>query len=513
MAKILDANKLTGNIQKVVEAASGYIINGHYYDKTTMVPRPLKLIPTAGDATDLGMARRAGRWATAVMWQKTNGEQVVVDRYDPTITYTWSTQLRSNTITWYKMKEQNGSVDLITSNAWGTVPTTYPFCRSVVGQDVNYIYVLMECNNYNIYFGKIDKNTLAWTQISNPGTYSISTFFKENDTYIFWGYKKQYGTCYMQRYNKVSSTLETVPVTAKTGGTYAWTTNYSSGITAADNDVYFYDLCYNATTLKFYFTRYKMDMTQTTLANILTEATPNVTWGTTITQLPVPAAQYSNKFELFITTASSGKKYLNVAIQEAPNTSTAANISTFGIYTFLIDDTTRDLTFKNFVQVTTTYFRQFVGLRNHTFLACMTDDSTIFMNFDEAAEKFVQTDIMSNQPSHIGVDQSETLWIVNSLTEVDMLSPYVPTNVNIAFEKGSYKYEGVDYDSFITIEAKNYAGTNIAVNLEVTLTGNAMFKSNSSKVLTDATLVSGTKVIPITIKGAGTISAYPKLVM
>lgn len=515
MAKILDSISITENLQKIAETSAGYVINGHYYNKNTLVPRPLKLISATGHPADISMSRRAMRLPAMSQWGKTAGDSVVIDRDDPTITYMWTTDVRGNNINWIKLKEQNGNVEQLLSKKWGSVPTTQPFAKQYCGQDSTYLYFLMDTTTYGSYFGRIDKATLTWNTSSTFGTSTISLSFKETENHIYVGNKKIYGTAYLNRYSKITNVMEVIPTLGKTGGTYGFTSTYSPPIHVAENDMYFYDLSYNVAAQKLYFTRYKMDTTQSVLSNIQTETAANVTWGTVITQLPIytTSGSITNKYDLFITIASNGKRYLNVACMENANSTTPANIPFQGIYTFLIDEATRDLTFKSFSTVTGASFRSFIGVRNDTFLVCMSDDSTIFMNFDEATERFAVTDTMSNQPSHIGVDQMENIWVVNSLTEVDMLSPYVPTNVNVAFEKSSYKYEGVDYDSFITVEAKNYTGTNIAVNLEVTLKGNAMFKSNSTKIITDVTTTGGVKVIPITIKGSGTISAYPKLVM
>jgi hypothetical protein len=53
----------------------------------------------------------------------------------------------------------------------------------------------------------------------------------------------------------------------------------------------------------------------------------------------------------------------------------------------------------------------------------------------------------------------------------------------------------------------------VACNLQLTLKGGAVFTSNGGKVLTDTTLTSGAKQIPITIKNDQGFSVLPVYVM
>lgn len=370
----------------------------------------------------------------------------------------------------------------------------------------------MSCSaTYTEFFVKVDKITLAMTTIENYSTYAWGRSLKEDSTYIYHTRKQLMGTNIIKRYNKTTAANETFAITAKTTTGLGFSSCFSEILSNSDTDFYTYSIFHTSSTNKYGITRYHFDTTQSTLATICTESDVSITWGA-VTQLPVFANNYNVHYEPFITKAN-GKQYLNIAIYEIGTTSTVANLSGYGIYTFLIDSDANTLTFKSFVQPTADYFRGFIGIKDNTFLVCASPSTCIFMNFDTANEKFVITDSLSNQPSHIGIDQNENIWIVNVLGEVEYLSPFVPTNINVEYELGSYKYEGTDINTYCTISCQNFSNTYIATNLQLTLKGNAIFTSSGNKTLTVSTLSTGKLQIPIKLQGAGSLTIYPQLLM
>jgi hypothetical protein len=513
MAKILDNNSITGNIQKIVEAPAGYIINGHYYDKNQMIPKPFKLFPTLGDIQDISMSKKLLLNQTYTNHNKTQGDTIVVDRYDPTISYVWTVSVRSNAPKIMKIKENNGEVSLLNSVSQTGNPTSYPLIRAYCGQDMNYIYYLMSTGNaWNEYFVKIDKVSLIMTIIDSFGAYAWGSNFKETATHIYYGNQHYYGTVTIKRYNKTTAVLDTLPVSPRSGSVY-FSTCCSSIISTSDTEFYSYTVFQNTTTNKFEITRYKFDTTKSVLADICTETSSAITWGS-VTQLPSTLGSNTTfHYEPFITTTEDKKRYLNIAVYEHCASSTAANLPLYGIYTFLIDIDADTLTFKSFVQPTTDYFRGFVGLKDSTFLVCASPTTCIFMNFDITNEKFVITDSITNQPTHVGIDQSENIWIVNAISEVDYLNPFVPTTINVKYENSAYKYEGTDVTTYCTVNCQNYSGSYISTNLQLTLKGNGVFTSNGSKVISVSTLTTGDLQIPIKITGAGSLTIYPQLIM
>jgi hypothetical protein len=513
MAKILDQSCFQANIQKVVETPLGFIMNGSYYDKAQWIPKKLQIFPVAGDLTELSMSQKLMTNHAQNNHGKSFGDTVANDRYDNTVCYFWVTGTRSsNKLMLFKIRENNGTITTLNSNIFSALPTTSPFVRAYLGQDTTYLYYLIDCNaTWREYFVKIDKNTLTMTTIEDFSTYSWGNLIKETDTYIYYARKQGFGTNIIKRYNKMTAVIDTFAPTAKTSTIY-FSSCYSNLLSNSSTDFYTFAPFHNSTTNKFGITRYHFDTTQTVLTSLLTESDCNITWGT-VTQLPVFASSATVHYEPFISYISSTNKYyLNIAIYEI-NGSTSANLTSYGIYTFLIDSTTKDLTFKNFTSITSDYFRGFIGVQNNTFLACVSPTATIFANFDPTNEKFIVTNTIANAPTHIGADQSDGIWIVNALTEIEFYNTYVPINFYMSSEMDSYNYGGTNISSYITIQATNWNNVNIACNLQLTIKGGAVFTSNGSKVITDTTLTSGSKQIPITITSDQGFTISPQYII
>jgi hypothetical protein len=518
MAKILDTKVLnTYPVQRIVEASNGYIVNGCYYDKNGLTPRPFQLFPVYGSANDLAMNQnfyRAG--SPEYSLNKTFGDMVIVDSEDPTITYSFSNGQRDNTYIWiHKIKETTDKVEELASTAWtsASTPSTYSYPQQCLGQDACYLYMVFTCNNsYYSTFYRINKITLEMTAVLSMNAYSICMKVKENSNYIFYAYQVYYGTASFYRYNKLTGANDTMSIQPK-ASTLAFGAVPSTEISIDKDHGYSYMIHHNNAKSVLYFTRFDMDYTQSVATAVAKETDCNIDWGSSgITTIPFVGSAYAFMYELFITTSTTGKKYLNVAVHEN-NSNTAANFPKYGIYTFLIDATTKDLVYKGFTNISTICFKGFLGIKNNEFLVCATDSSIIYATFDEASEKFVVSDTNNCSPKFIGIDLSENIWFVNGANEVEMVSPFIPTSVNLAYEKDTYKYEGEAIDTYITIEAKNYNGSNIVATLDLQIKGNGIFTSNNTKSVREATLSTGVKKIPIQITGAGNVVVYPKLVL
>ena len=511
MAKILDNFALTGSVQKFVETMEGYIVNGHYYDKQDLIPKPFKLFPTYGNNTDISMNQKMTLNHNFAYHGKSSGDTIVVDRYDPTISYIWTINTRGNFCNLLKIKENNGEVSTIATTSYSAIPTTYPFPRAYCGQDANFIYYLMACTTYHDYFVKIDKVSLTMTVITDEAVNCWSTPLYENTTYIYYAKKQGYATNFIKRYNKTTGVTDSFTISAKTTNIY-FSTCFAKPIMTSDTSFVTFSVFHNLSTNKFGITKYTVDTTQAALANVVTEVDVPITWGSTITQLPVLASAITTKYEPFITTVD-GKQYLNIAIYENSNASTVANIPSNGIYTFLLDISANTLTYKSFMQPTTDYFRGFLGARENSFLVGASPSTCIFMNFNKTTETFEITDSLTNQPYHIGIDQAENIWIIDSTTQVEYLNPFVPTNINVTAEKLTQKYEGVDIPTYLTVSAQNYSGVFIQSKIQLTIKGSAVFTATNSKVLTIDTSTTGSIQVPMKIQDKGGIIINTSLIM
>jgi hypothetical protein len=511
--KILDSTVINGVMQKFVETADGYIVNGHYYDKGTLVVKPFVTIPTLSSQFDLSMSKKLTLNTAFAVHNRTQGDTVVIDRYDPTITYVFTIDYRNNNHRAIKLRENNGAVSVLNTIAYGALPTTYPYTRAYCGQDSLYVYYIMSTSGWHEYFVKMDKTSLTLTVVEDLAANSYATFIKETTTHIYYSRKTAAGAITtIKRYNKTTAAIETLTTIAKTSA-LAFTSCLTDPLTVSDSEMYTFTVFHNTSTNKYGITRYKMDTTQSTLGNILTEADMTITWNAAVTQLPVFAANYNVHYDPFITTTTDGKQYLNIAVYEPQISSTAANLTSYGIYTFLIDMTNNALTFKSFLAPSSDYFRGFIGIRNNNFLIGATTNQTLFMNFDTVNETFKVSDSLSNIPYHVGIDQSENIFVVNSLSEVEYLNPFVPTNVTLKSELASYSYQGIDIPTYCTINCQNYSGTYIAANIQLTIKGPAVFSANGTKTVTVSTLTTGDLQVPMKVQGGSPVTVQGTYLM
>lgn len=503
--KLLDSTAITDAMQKMVETSNGYIMNGHYYNKSNLVVKPFKIFPTMSSIYDLSLSKKLVLNHALTHHTKTLGDTVVVDRNDPTITYVFTVNIRANNLRILKLQENNGAVDFKLTKDLGANPTTNPMISCYLGQDNTYLYFIMSCITFHDYFVKIDKTSLAMTIVEDLLTYAWTIPIKETATHIYYGVKQGYNTNSIKRYNKTTNTIEIIPTAPKTGN-YYFSTRYTLPITVSDSEMYMYGINYIIASSKLEISRYKMDTTQAALNSILVEEVPTITWDAVTTKLPILASNGNIHYEPFITIApTSGKKYLNIAIYEIQNSSTVANLPSYGIYTFLIDIPTNTLVFKSFTQPAVDYFRGALSLKDGNHLVCATPGSVIFMVFNESTEKFITTNTISNIPYHIGIDQSDTVFIVDATSAVDYHNVKVPINVSLRSEKSNFDYQNATGNTYCVISCQNYTGTQIQCKIQLTIKGPALFTDTNSSTIIIDTLPDAEKQIPIKVTGPGPI--------
>ena len=197
---------------------------------------------------------------------------------------------------------------------------------------------------------------------------------------------------------------------------------------------------------------------------------------------------------------------------ECGNATSNANNTLNGVYTFLIsNDNTNELQFTGKLDGFPVHLRGSVLSANKLFAVLATLNATYMCTFNKVSRKFEIMDILNNQPRAIGIDLQDNVWVIYTAYEVDMYSLTIPTKVNILFEKGSYQYQGSDINSYLSIEAYNYNGNNVEVDLELTLRGNAIFSATGNKTCNINTGTNGEKQVPIKVTGPGTLSVYTKV--
>lgn len=89
-----------------------------------------------------------------------------------------------------------------------------------------------------------------------------------------------------------------------------------------------------------------------------------------------------------------------------------------------------------------------------------------------------------------------------------LLSVDIPNTVSVAFEDPTLEYTGSNITTNLVINAYSSAGSRIASNVTLTLTGpNVVFTTNGLKAISLSTSAAGDTLVGITISGAGYINA------
>lgn len=527
MAEILSSLSINSTMQKVVEVPNGYIINGHYYDRTTMSPRPLRFFQTYGHERDLSMNKSLmNRHTHDGLWSKTHGDMIIRDNFFPEVFYVWTLGTRSNFQYFYKMRDKDGDVEVLDRAIFSNSPGAAPMVDEYLGQTRDHIFYLVGTGvTGTTHMCRINKVTMAFDYPRNLDTYSVGTLLRETDQHIFYGWQRLSGNTHMFRYNKATNVHEQLTVSLKQSHATSryFTTRMCDPERISALSDYTYTLNHDFTSNKYYIQKYVLDYSKTDVTQVVAEAPVAINWNTPSTgfeEIKVLPSSPNFNYELFITKAPNNKKYLNISVSNIPGQSNTAQINDLGIYTFEIDETTRDLTFTGFTQIATSLYRGFLPLKDATFLIALTDTTMIFVRFDTALRRFVVQESVNNQPFYVGLDRSENIWIVTGTQEVEMISPFVPKDINIKFLDPAYRFQGTPINTFITIEAKNYNNINISAKFELRLSGPAVFDStvglpafDNGKRIVEDTITTGPALIPITINGAGSITVHPRLIV
>lgn len=515
MTKILDSTSYNGSVQKIVELTNGYIINGQLYNKSNLAPKALKFFKTFGDTAQLSMNKKLNiKQSTWGPTYKNDKPTLITDTFDPQITYAFSTNTIKNIVILHKFRETSEDTKLIMDMTYTGNPGAGAFPQAYAGQDEYYLYYIFQTNTTSGtgHFVRINKKTLELQSILNFSSYNATggRILKENTTFIFFGYQRYFGDISLYRYNKQTNVVEAITVPNKRGKSY-FGALMSEVIFDTPDVGYAYAIHQDATVGTMFINKYSFDFSKTVLGEIVTlNEVPTITW-TGFSSLPVLAQNATSIYDSFIVQANDGKKVLVVALYETAASSTTTDAGFHGFYSFEIAPT--GLTALGFTPISTTSTRGFICTTNKKVLVATTDSSIYFLNFDESAKKYIIANQIDALPMHVGIDQSENIWYTNTAEEVEMVSLSVPTNVSVNFEKQGYKYEGIDIPTYIQIDAKNYQGNRVSVKLELTIRGNAVFETNSTKIIQELTDVSAPKRINIIVKGSGGITIYPKLIV
>ena len=515
MAKILNNVAFNRQIQKIVETEKGLVINGHYYNRDNMTPVPFSAVPTYGSCNDLAMNQKLVLKSNAVNKNKTQGDMVIIDQNNPNIKYVFTVSTKGENIqTILKLDESNGKCNYINYVTLSSIPTTNGYVSQVVGQSDDFLFVLFETNSFRTYFYKIDKNSLGLTSIKDYSNYNNVYGLYENENYIYFGINN-IGQNHLDRYSKTNNAITRISSTNNGASSLQFDSRFSKIIKIDDEHFYTYSIRYTNAEAKLSIIRFDYDLTkESDYSTMITETVVDTTYTSEIAKIPTFANNYYVIYEPFITYATNGKKYLNISVHEIYPTSTVANYPSYGIYTFLIDESNDGaLKLKGFTNFGNTPHRGFLGIKNNNTIVVASDQSLFFANFSTDTESFVLSETKNITPQHVGIDRQENIWYVTGTGEVEFTNSASVNSVCMSFEKGNYVYDGSDLSTYIEVCTKNIDGELIASNLQLIITGEATWNTNNTKTVNIQTSADNVVQVPLTIKDKGNITILPKIIM
>ncbi len=119
---------------------------------------------------------------------------------------------------------------------------------------------------------------------------------------------------------------------------------------------------------------------------------------------------------------------------------------------------------------------------------------------------------------YAAVDLSKNIWYVTrdmpsrSKYEVHFETAYVVSAVDIAFELAETEYTDEPISSFITVSVRNSMGESMESDVQLTLTGNAVFTDNTEKEIVIQTSLTEDTIVPFLITGPGYINCVGTVV-
>lgn len=518
MAKILNNTNITNATQKIIETQDGYIINGQYYDKKNIIPKPLKLMPYNGSWMDMSLTKTCNSLNKNISNKAESRQSVIVDNNDSTISYIFNSATSINNVACRKIKEVNNNVEVLYYIDYTSTLGANATISECIGQDDNYLWIMVITNSYNcciVY--RISKSDLTMTVCKSSANYSDYTKIYENDAYIYYTTQCAYGNNYLNRITKTSNLWEdTKTLTLKPSSSIYYLTHCSEPVKIENDIITNYKFIIDGTIPKIF--KYTFDFSQASMNNIASEVEANVTWNDMVSSMPVFTTMWRCCYDPFIT-EENGKKYLSYFVYELSDalnaTGIALNLPKYGVYTFLIDNDSLDLTFKSFTQISGGMVapRGYITINNNKFLVVATNSSLSFYSFNSINETWILTDHNDISMYSFGVDSKENIWALKLDGSVEMFNPTVANSVNLNFENSTYEYDGNDISTYIEIEATSYTGERIASNLQLSIKGDAIFTANGTKIIRISTKTDSKLQVPVKIVGKGNITISPQLIL
>lgn len=543
MALILNDANIAASIEvpKVIETKNGMVLNAQYYNKQNFLPVPFNQLIISGKNDMLNINKALKPMADSTSIGAWNEDTIIADEYEPNVFYGLSYN-GVNTIIFKYLEEENKGIKLLGNISQPLLYDKY------LGQDKNYLYYSFRCsvvkNAYinnsfkgaykgcsDSYIQKINKRDMS---VLNMDTYgyiydpniipiSMSMNIFEDDNYIYFGevtnstartVKNTFNfeaisSLSIHRIIKARGVIETVKseIQINDNSIYNYFDN-KDVFKIDDNIIGFY--FFNFSDVKSPLKLIKINLNETIISDIVTVEPVTFTWEESIkSKLSVFPNGFWYSYEIFITKKET-KTFVNIMMYQNSNQAVTGQIVNQGIYTFeIIKFNILKLT--NYNRISEAVLKGYLISKDREFLIVATINSVIFMKFNGSLGRYEIKDSMKLAVLSIGLDSSERVWLIKPNYDVELFSLTDATNFNMKFEKNFYDYFGIDIETFITIESRNYIGEYISTEVELNINGNAKFRENDSKTIKLTTPNDGNMSIPVMITGSNQITVYPKL--
>lgn len=461
-----------------------------------------------------------------------NTKEIIPDEYDPSIYYSITPYRFSNELRIFKYRKNGNSIEMLSNVSIG-------YCLKYITQDNDNLYFSQSTysgygrpNDFSTVSNasylqckiiKVSKSTLSTLQSSsNIGCNGFHNVLHDDDNYIYMSFREDYRNFFVRiKKSDLTSTLFTNLTYTKSSVLPAiYKDHFINLISEGD---YKYDYLLGAenasdNVLKPGIFCVKYDFGELNCGTsdvIASKSSCEIDFGDDL-EMQTEFEKYSahtgigaSMSRVSFITKNGNKTYLSFFVHDQTH---YRNSSLTGIFTFEVLDST-NLRFTSRLRLDGKERNPlFLGDDSISEIYVPSDSCLYYLKFNNETEGFYLVNSKPITVTTIGEDSLGRVWATDIDEQLHMFSETVVEKVNLKFETSNLEYVGEDIDNNIVINCVNNSGEKIPFNVELVINGNATF-ADATKKKTVETLAGSDLKVPITIKGPGQISVYPKVVM
>lgn len=473
-ANMLAGDSISGPISKLVELPTGYAINGQMYDKINTAPVPQSFFIHKSSVACESILKEMSRVNSGWTGMSTK-KSFIQDRKDPNIVYLVSNveaNMNNGTIPlFYKLKKNGARYSVMGKNA--AISGGSKGSLDIIDDDDKYVYLSLRGNNSYFSIIRIDKETMAASELNVCPVGSSNIYPCVVYPIICNGFLYVVLTAAKNEMYKINlSSFTLVKYTQPTTNTVA---GYQCMSLRKDGDIltgYYIGKPNELWVMKF-----------DTVTNVVTDAK--------VCDIPVPLVVTTELTEICIL---QNKDYILIT---ARNIHGVAGVAERDIVLFTVDGG-GVVTYKGYLDA---------GFSYVNFLFSEADDLLYIANrfrfdvisiTDARALKLAQS-VTPSYLNTIGKDTNGNIYLVNEDTSIHLLNREIPIKLKCEFAD-SYEFDGTPIDSNMIISMETHLGTTVNGSVKIDLLGPVVFTDGTQ---TKEVSVSGITQVPIKVIGSG----------